>query len=247
MSTTNESYTSLAPDVEKAWVEDFVLEQRLLGVPGHRIGDALAVVQSHVSESGESAHEAFGDPTAYARESGPARPAESPGWGWLLGIGLGLAGLMLTTVGAGAWISGERTLDVSAGLLVSMFLAVAAYAGVVARTEAVLRLAVGRLWPAVALAVLWMLVVVGVVLLLDAPLFGVPASVAVGAGVALLVAGTALEWRTHAGGGLEDPIVGPGEAGVRRSTERFTWLTVFLFPVLTLLVVGLSWALSLLS
>lgn len=242
-----DDYTRLAPDVHGAWVEDFVLEQRLIGVPGEQIGDALAVVQSHVAESGEGALEAFGDPKAYAREAAPGvRVEEHPDGGWLLGIGLGLVGMVLTTVGAGAWWSDDPALEVTVGLVAALLLTVAGFAVVVARTEAVLRLAVERPWVAGAVVVLWTGVVAAVVLLLRAPLLQVPAAIAVGAGVVLLGIGTALEWRTRAAGGLDDPIVGPGETA-QGSGDRFTLLTVFLFPVLTVLMVGLTWVLSLLG
>lgn len=59
---------SLAPSVDPAWTESFVVEQRLLGVSGPDIGDALATVESHVRDSGETAVAAFGDPVAYARD-----------------------------------------------------------------------------------------------------------------------------------------------------------------------------------
>lgn len=43
-----------------------VLALRLRDVPGVRIGEALAEVDSHVAETGEGPHDAFGDPVAYA-------------------------------------------------------------------------------------------------------------------------------------------------------------------------------------
>jgi hypothetical protein len=59
--------TGLAPHVDPRWAEDFVIELRLLGVQGARIGDALSEVESHCEESGENATQAFGDPADYAR------------------------------------------------------------------------------------------------------------------------------------------------------------------------------------
>ncbi|MCI2178203.1 MAG: hypothetical protein LKK54_08115 [Ancrocorticia sp.] len=57
----------LAPSVDPHWAEDFIVELRIEGVAGSAIGAALAEVESHVAESGETAHEAFGDPVVYAR------------------------------------------------------------------------------------------------------------------------------------------------------------------------------------
>ncbi|GAA3711962.1 hypothetical protein GCM10022377_26760 [Zhihengliuella alba] len=56
-----------APHVDRKWAGDLILELRLLGVDGSRIGDVLAEVDSHCAESGEGAAGAFGDPVAYAR------------------------------------------------------------------------------------------------------------------------------------------------------------------------------------
>ena len=58
----------LAPHLERAWREDFIVELRLRGVPGDVIGDALVTADTHVQESGESAGEAFGDARTYAKE-----------------------------------------------------------------------------------------------------------------------------------------------------------------------------------
>ena len=60
--TTNRTRTGagpelarVAPSVDRRWAEAFVVEQRLLDVPGAQIGDAFATVESHVHESGERA------------------------------------------------------------------------------------------------------------------------------------------------------------------------------------------------
>ena len=42
------------PHVEQDWAEAFLLELRLRGVGGRRIGAALAEVEAHCAESGES-------------------------------------------------------------------------------------------------------------------------------------------------------------------------------------------------
>jgi hypothetical protein len=48
------------------WRDDFVIALRLRSVSGRRIGDALAQVDTHCTDSGEAPEEAFGDPVAYA-------------------------------------------------------------------------------------------------------------------------------------------------------------------------------------
>ncbi len=69
---------AIAPHVEPGWVEAMLLELRLQGVSGERIGAALAEVEAHVVDSGQNAEEAFGDPVEYARSLGlPPEPAQS--------------------------------------------------------------------------------------------------------------------------------------------------------------------------
>lgn len=49
------------------WLAEMTLELRLRDVPGPVIGDALAAVETHCADAGQSAVEAFGDPRQYAR------------------------------------------------------------------------------------------------------------------------------------------------------------------------------------
>lgn len=50
------------------YLDDLVLELRLLEVPGERIGHILAEAESHLAESGEAPEDVFGPVRAYARE-----------------------------------------------------------------------------------------------------------------------------------------------------------------------------------
>lgn len=50
-----------------AWLDEMTVELRLRNVRGTAIGDAVAAVEAHLAESGETPQEAFGDPRAYAR------------------------------------------------------------------------------------------------------------------------------------------------------------------------------------
>lgn len=63
--------------VDDAWREAFVLELRMREVAGTVIGEALAEVEAHCADSGQTPQEAFGDPVRYAarRASGTAGPA----------------------------------------------------------------------------------------------------------------------------------------------------------------------------
>ncbi|MDO4242206.1 MAG: hypothetical protein Q4C85_00315 [Actinomyces sp.] len=51
-----------------AYVDELILQLRLLGVPGDRVGQVLAETESHLAESGEDPIETFGPPRDYARE-----------------------------------------------------------------------------------------------------------------------------------------------------------------------------------
>ncbi|WP_420174727.1 hypothetical protein [Luteococcus sp. OSA5] len=52
---------------DKQWLDEMIIELRLRNVRGPAIGDAVAAVETHCAESGESASEAFGHPREYAR------------------------------------------------------------------------------------------------------------------------------------------------------------------------------------
>lgn len=239
-------HLQLAPHVEQGWVEDFVLEQRLLGVPGDRIGDALAVVESHVVDSGEGARDAFGDPVAYAAASASTyRVDDDPDPSWILGSGLGLAGMLLTLFGTQAWIDGDGQMALTAGHLVALASVLAAFALLHLASEPLLRLVLRRPWTALGLFVLHFLVMVAAFVFLRATVAHVPVAVAVGAGVATLALGTLMEWRSRTAGQLEDPILGPGEGRPARSRPGwFGVLTLLIFPLITLAMVGLSLLLS---
>jgi len=55
-----------APTTVASWCDDLLLCLRAREVPGARIGEVLAEVQSHVAETGEAPQEAFGSPRDYA-------------------------------------------------------------------------------------------------------------------------------------------------------------------------------------
>ena len=65
------------PHISKDWREDYIIAMRTQDASGEQIGDALATVDAHCAESGESAEEAFGDPTTYATTLVP-EPAAGP-------------------------------------------------------------------------------------------------------------------------------------------------------------------------
>lgn len=240
-----EGYRRLAPSVEKDWVEDFVLEQRLAGVPGTRIGDALAVVESHVAESGESAGESFGDPTAYARESAPAQRVEDLDGSFFLGAALGLVGMLLTYTGFNAWLRGE-SVGVTVGGLVVIGLVAAAFLALVVASDSILRFAVRRTVSALGLSLVHFGLMVGALLLFPTSLMQVSTILTMIVGVLALLLGTVLQWRSGWARDLDDPIVGPGEqAPAGRSWS--SRLTLLLFPLLTVVLIAFVWVLHLIT
>lgn len=139
----------------KEWCDAFVLELRLRDVPGTVIGDHLAEVETHCRESGQTPHEAFGEPVEYARrlaEEGEPEPITGVWTVMLLSVGQVLA-LLVGTSAAWAWARGEElsynAVQVGAlGVLVVLLLGL----------PALLRPLVQRPWvvgpPVLALAVL---------------------------------------------------------------------------------------------
>lgn len=237
-------YHRLAPSVDQDWVEAFVLEQRLRGVPGARIGDALAVVESHVAESGESAQESFGDPRAYAREAAAPSGAADLSPAWVAGIVLGLLGMLVTLAGVHPWLSGEARLEITLGWVATLVLTMAGAAVLVLATEPLLRLVVDRPWVAVAIAATFFAVAVALAVTLRRPVAEVPVQLAVAVGVGLLAVGAALELREVLRGDLQDPILGPGETVPRRRVTGYGVLTALLMPIITAAMVALAWVVT---
>lgn len=224
------------PHVEPAWAEAFLLELRLRGVNGRRIGAALAEVEAHCAESGESAQEAFGDPAAYAVELAPDGAVALDWRGELAPSVLGLSGMMLTLGAVGASRAGTQV-ELTAGLVLVVALALLGTTLVVRHADRVLRAVVRHRWVAVAGALAPIALFVAILVLGRQTLVALPPAGTLVVGLAFLAASTAMALRVADPGG--DPVVGPDEAGgagtmaedaVSRGLQR---LTPWLFPVLT--------------
>ncbi len=221
--------TALAPHVAPGWVDDLVLELRLRDVPGDVIGDTLAEVDAHVVDSGTPAHEAFGDPVAYAvqiaehtRKVAPDDPRDM-----VAPAVSGVAFLGLLTAATG-WFD-ERTATITLGTVaIAALLAVLPF--VVQRFGTpILRLVVEQpLWRSTLLATVSTAPFVALgVLGRHVVLVSVPA-VPLGAVALVALAATTVvvTRRTPV-----DPLVGPGQdpaqaaAQARRSTRRLAALT----------------------
>jgi hypothetical protein len=223
------------PHVEPAWAEAFVVELRLRGVEGRRIGAALAEVEAHCAESGESAQGAFGDPTAYAVELAPDGTVTLDWRGELVPSVLGLSGMMLTLGAVGASRAGTLV-ELTTGLVLVVVLAVLGTTLVVRHADRVLRAVVRHRWLAVVGALAPIGLFVAILLLGRQTLVSLPPAGTLVVGVVFLGASTAMAVRIAE---PADPVVGPAEAGgagtmaegaVSRGLQR---LTPWLFPVLT--------------
>ena len=114
---------------DRKWIEELVIALRLRDVRGDAIGDAAAAVESHCAESGETPHEAFGDPHDYAASldfpDDLLITTTARDWLGLLGpVVAGLMGLTAATATVRAVRLGQEV-EISVGQLASFaFLAV---------------------------------------------------------------------------------------------------------------------------
>lgn len=235
---------SLAPSVDKQWRDEFILELRLLSVPGETIGDALLTVETHVTDSGEDAAEAFGDARSYAKEI--SRATGTAGRGWKVSATtvastlLGLLGMLLSVSAFSAWLQrgpvGVTTGEL-VGLGVVLLLACALF------FSGTMRLLAEHRWLALPVPVLLVGALVGLFVVLGEPLFEVPTLPVAVAGVLLLAVSTVLSWVEQAT--TLDQVTAPGQAPVvSRSTQAFTAL---IFPSMTVLLLVFVWVLHTLT
>ncbi len=195
-----------------SWQDELALELRLHDWDGSQIGDALAEVQTHCVESGESPVEAFGDATAYAHTLAEQRPghAAAPGIGPMEVLGTlgGLIGLILTPLAAAGFFQGTDV-QFTLGALIGLAVAVLAGAILLIRPTPILRfLARGGALPMVLVGFLPMFVMVVLFLALDAQVLALPWSVvAVVAGLALLLSVVGM-WHLRGGDPVRDPATG---------------------------------------
>lgn len=91
----------LAPHVDAKWSNDFIVALRLAEVAGQDIGAALTEVDDYVAASGQTAQQAFGDPTAYAYSLDLPR---DPGQSTIATIKISLAAMALV---AAFWLTGS--------------------------------------------------------------------------------------------------------------------------------------------
>lgn len=208
------------------WHARFVLELRGREVPGPRIGDLLAEVDTHCRDTGEDPATAFGDPIAYAREAAGAEGTRSTShWGVAARAVAPLAASFAVLAGVDAMAHGGSAV-VSAGDLLAVALGTLAVTVLMAMLDRVasdLRwaLVLGASFTAVVLAsVLW-----------SRPVAHAPGWPLLLGGAAVL---TAALW-PRAADRILDPRTGREPFGRSRAATAVLWAPVVLLAVAALL------------
>lgn len=233
---------SMSTGIDRVWRDRFAAHLRIGGWSGAQIGDAVAVVEEHCAESGEPAQEAFGAPEAYAASLSQARPSlRAPRLRArdVVGIVGGLVGLLLATPVVEAATDGTQV-AFTVGQIAAFALALVLAGGLLARPDAVLRRLVRSApWQGALAGLVPLAAMVGLMVALPQVVGRLdwvwPAVVAV---VGLVVSVVSM-WPDRAGDPIRDPLRDPGAASGAQDTAT-SWVTVFLFPLLSLLVVAMT-------
>jgi hypothetical protein len=206
----------LAPHVDQRWAQSFMVELRLIGIDGARIGEALSEVESHCSDGGQSAQDAFGSPVEYARSLHlPADVDHSPRavLKSLVPMIVQILGMFMLNWSFESWLRGQR-LEVTAGRLVITVGFLLGVLILVRFTDSVLRVAVYHPVRSAILAFFAFLATtatcVAALVLLDSAIWRGSAGWGLAVGAATLVGGVV--WaivRLGAPGSGEDPITSP--------------------------------------
>ncbi|MCG2797470.1 MAG: hypothetical protein L6367_02910 [Cellulomonas sp.] len=234
---------ALAPHVDPGWTEAALIELRLIGVDGRAIGSVLAEVESFCAESGQSAHEAFGDPEAYVRSLD--LPTDQGPMGRELWSSIGPAavqsvGMVSVTWAVASWRDGvavafEAWHLVLLALLITSVLLVARF------YDAVIRFVVRRsFWWTWLLTMAQLLVLVGTALavrrLAPGVLWAAPVGTVLAAGLVLLLVGALA--RPPA----DDPVTAPlrQDAVSSRAARVLAGSSRWIIPAMTVVPVAIT-------
>ena len=184
------------PHIDKHWRDNFMVAMRMQDASGERIGDALATVDAHCAESGESAQEGFGDPTHYATTLVPETATRSGlGASFIVGALMGLLGLLIVPRAVDDWVT-RTPFTVTIGDVVALAVVLGLTSVVMALPRRVLPwLAKVKYSVAGLLGVALMAVLVLAMLFLTDVVAEFSWLVALVIGVGLLVASVTSTWR----------------------------------------------------
>lgn len=203
---------------DRQWIDDMVVELRLRDVSGPAIGDAVASVESHLSESHESARDAFGDPRSYARSLvfTDEQRATMTLRDWasaLLPSLVGLLGLGLSTSAVRAYRLDTDTAITLGPILSLLFIALFVALSVRFLGALLRRPLAGFVWFCAGFAGAASLAIV-----VRTPAFAAPRALVAALSVLLLVGGAIAETMLHSR--LVDPITDPRDGSDRYSAPR---------------------------
>ena len=234
----------VAPHIDPGWAEAMLLELRLLGVGGSRIGAVLAEIDSHCADSGQTAEEAFGDPVDYAK--GLELPAEddvSPrALAWSAApILVQVLGMLVLLPSITAWRAGDPA-RFSEGMLVSIVMLPLLVAASIGRIDLLLRTAVQHPLVAWAVNMVPLVLFVAAPLLLPINVLQVPATWAIALALLLLVVGTTWGFLWQHNQPLNE-VVAPLPPSTYRSSAPgvVRVLTTGLVPLATAGLLAMTW------
>jgi len=239
----------VAPHVEEEWAEAMLLELRLRGIAGPRIGAALAEVDSHCLESGQSAEDAFGDPVAYARSLElPETDGTSPRalLGATLPIATQVIGMIVLLWSFTDWRE-ARQLEITTGHLAVAAIILIQMAAVVRWPDPALRTIVRRPVLAWISLMAGIAAVAGVYALLTAVVWRLPAVAAIVAGAVVLVAGVVADLvRQRSTHPADDPVVAPlapaaGTASSHALARTLGRVVTWQVPMATAALLATTW------
>lgn len=232
-----------ARGIDDEWRDAFVLEARLLDLTGDQIGDALAVIEGHVAESGEGARDSFGDPVRYARDLANEAPQRTVGRGGLtardvVGGLAGLLGLLLVAPATEAVLSRE-SIEITLGSVLVGAFAVLLMAGFLWRSTPVLRWLTRASLLAIAVgSIVVVAVMAAVILLAPQPIVRLTWPAALGTCLVLVLGGTWALWPTGDGDPVRDPRTGGSDA-----TPVLKWVSGLALPGSAFVIVAMTWTL----
>lgn len=235
----------LAPHVEKRWAESFIVELRLQGVSGKNLGAALAEVNSHCAESGESAQQVFGDPVEYAKSLHlPSDPANGPRAMFfrLIPTLVQIIGFMTLIRASPSYIPGDSVVITAGdlglwGILAAAIVIFAWQVGPL--TNLVMRRPVVATVGLMAVMIVMLLPIV----LWQQPVAEFSVLSALIFGGTFLIVGTVWELVRVRAEAAEEEIARPLDSSAElkrrsRSSRRMHYVRIFIFPVIAGLLIG---------
>lgn len=238
---------------DKTWIQLFTVELRLRRVPGAAIGDAVASVRELLSDSGQSAEEAFGPAQEYAASLDlPVMNARQQALLTTFVPVLGLFAFLVFALASTAWFA-ESPVLLSAPQV--LLLAVPVLLAVMVSFRFYPRAAFRQRWLPVALLLSAALASAGAALLApstsdEAWLVFSPLVLLIGTTAALIVlsiVGTIVTIRSQDGDEIVEPLQAQQGTGPRRGRQVFLIFVNWLFPIFAIVIFALNWGFSLLQ